>query len=89
MTKIIITTPEVLRTLIQDSIREALPEQTAKPKDPEKEELLKISDVAKIFKVSQTTIHQWKKQGKIPFVKMGDRLYFKRSDINKKLRGEL
>jgi excisionase family DNA binding protein len=45
------------------------------------EPLIKIDEVARMLHVSKVTIFAWKKAGKIPFYRLSDRIYFKRSEI--------
>lgn len=53
------------------------------PKE-EEETLLTVEEVAEYLEVSKVTIHTWKREGKLPFYRMGRRVYFKKSEI---LRG--
>jgi excisionase family DNA binding protein len=50
---------------------------TAKDSD----EIMTIEDVAKFLTTSEVTIHKWKKQKKIPFYRIGRRVYFKKNEI--------
>lgn len=43
--------------------------------------LWEAADVAAYLKMAEGTITQWVKQGRIPFVKVGSRIRFRRSDI--------
>lgn len=47
------------------------------------EELLTIKQIAKFFQVSETTIHNWKNNGIIPYVRVNSRIRFKKSEILK------
>lgn len=69
------------RTLIDDSVKNAFTE--LQPKEPSKAEnqLIKIEEVSKLLNVSQVTIHAWKKSGKLPFYKISNKIYFKKSEI--------
>ncbi len=66
---------ECLKKVLKDYPMEKMQQET------EKEEILSIEDVQKIFKVSKVTIHKWKKKGLLPYYKMNRRVYFKRSEI--------
>ncbi len=85
MEQILITVyqKEDLKNLITESIRQVLTENTNTEKDHlgEKEEILMMDDVLRIFRVSKVTIHKWKKKGLLPYYKMGRKLYFKRSEV--------
>lgn len=54
--------------------------QTAQPKEPE-DSLLKPKDVAKLLSVSRVTISQWMKSGRLPYCRIGTRIYFKKTEI--------
>ena len=67
--------------LISSAIRRELSlflKASEKPKD---EELIKIEAVCKMLNVSKVTVWTWKKTGKIPFYRLGGRIYYKRSEI--------
>lgn len=71
-----------LRELIADEIGKALSaNQPVADVVDDTDELIKIADVAKMFKVSKVTIFKWKKQGKIPFFRISNKVYFKRSEV--------
>ena len=61
--KIIVTTQEELRHMINEAVNEAMskckPQLIVQPP----EEFLTRADVAKMFKVSLVTINQWSKKG--------------------------
>ena len=48
-------------------------------------ELLERSDVAELLNVTFTTLHDWVKKGVLPAHKIGNRVYFKRSEIESAL----
>ena len=74
---------EDLESLIKKCLKEVLKDYLLEnaQQETEKEEILSIEDVQKIFNVSKVTIHKWKKKGLIPYYKMNRKLYFKRSEI--------
>lgn len=87
LSKIILSpiTLEELQTIISSSVTQSLesglcrihqsaPEQAASG-------FLKLADVSKLLKVSKVTIHAWKKEGLLPFYRIGRRVYFKESDV--------
>lgn len=45
-------------------------------------EHLKIKDVAVLFKISKVTVNAWMKSGKLPFYRIGRRVFFKREDLD-------
>ena len=38
--------------------------------------LIKINELCEVLKVSKATIHKWKKEGRIPFRRMSNRVFF-------------
>ena len=66
--------------LIKESIRDVQSEQKEKPQ-AETETLLKPKDVCKLLHISNGTLFTWKKQGKIPFRRLGRRIFFVQSDV--------
>ncbi len=47
------------------------------------EELLSVKQVARFFQVTETTIHSWKRQGLLPYVKVKSRVRFRKTEILK------
>jgi excisionase family DNA binding protein len=43
------------------------------------------SDVANLFQISLVTVHQWTQQGILKAYRLGSRVYFRRSEIDKAL----
>jgi excisionase family DNA binding protein len=76
-----------LKALIQEAVKDVVKErQPVKVVQPDADPLLKIGEICKILQVSKVTIHQWKKQGKIPFHRISNRIFFKRSEILESLK---
>ena len=50
-------------------------------KEHDPDELLTFEQTREILHVSKPTLHRWKKEGIIPFERMGGRIYFKRGAI--------
>ncbi|WP_374464828.1 helix-turn-helix domain-containing protein [Chryseobacterium sp.] len=76
------TNPTDLITELKNSL---IPELTAQlsaqfqPKEPT--EYLTRSEVCKLLKIDLSTLHRWRKDGTIPSFGMGNRVFFKRSEI--------
>lgn len=79
------TTPERLQELISFSIKEQLDElkQQFQPKDPE--EYLTRQEVADLLKINLATLWSWTKKGKLTSYGIGNRIYYKRSEVEKSL----
>ena len=63
-----------LRTLLTDL------QQRFEPKQPT--EYLTRSEVAKLLSCDLSTLHNWVKKGKLVTYGIGNRIYFRRSDID-------
>ena len=50
------------------------------PKEPT--EYLTRSEVCKLLKIDLSTLHRWRKDNTIPSYGMGNRVYFKRSEVD-------
>jgi len=78
---------EELKSLIKEVMKEILDSNSLDSSiKSDSDDLIKIDDVAKMFKVSTVTIHKWKKDGLIPFQKLNRRLYFKKADVLNSMR---
>jgi excisionase family DNA binding protein len=82
MTDIILhtSTPDELKQLISDAVIDALAEKNTPPQ-PEQDELIKVSQACELLNVSSVTIHAWKKAGLIPFYRISNKVYFKKSEL--------
>ena len=78
-------TPQQLQEEIQRGIKAQLDGflQHFKPKQPN--EYLTRSDVAQMFNVDLSTVHNWCKSGKLKPMGIGSRVYFLREDIEASL----
>jgi len=47
------------------------------------ERLLNVEEIAEYLGVSKVTIFTWKREGKLPFHRLGRRVFFKESEILK------
>jgi len=66
------------KTKIEDKIKNQ--ENTTEEKK-EEIELLTIKEVCEQFKISRTTLSNWRKKGLIEYIKIGRNIYFKKSAI--------
>ncbi|WP_320816207.1 helix-turn-helix domain-containing protein [Flavobacterium sp.] len=80
------TTPQDLQNQINEGIQKQLEGflKHFKPKQPN--EYLTRQEVAKMFNVDISTIHNWCKSGKLKPLGLGARVYFLRSDIEQSLQ---
>ena len=79
----LITTPEELSILFGSLIDESLDKRglSSSTGHEPPEELLTIQQLADFFQVSITTIHNWKNEGLLPYVKVKSRVRFKKSVV--------
>lgn len=79
--------PEELRTLIKSAVTEALAgHQSSQQQQPEPEELLRVNQLAEFLHVSKVTIHNWKRKGLIPFHRLSNKVFFKKSEVISSLK---
>ncbi|TXB66859.1 helix-turn-helix domain-containing protein [Vicingus serpentipes] len=76
-------TPDELKKEITTDLKNQLDEflKNFKPKQPN--EYYTRKEVADLFKVDISTIHNWCKSGRLKPLGIGNRVYFLRSDIDK------
>lgn len=82
MEKIIVTTPSELEALIEKTVNRVISEQ------PEREQerglqILSIHQAAEYVNLSPQTLYGFTSKRKIPFIKKGKKLYFKKDDLDK------
>lgn len=79
------TTPQELQQQITEGVKTQIQEflKLYKPKQPN--DYLTRSEVARMFKVDISTVHNWCKSKKLKPLGIGSRVYFLRSDIEKSL----
>jgi len=81
------TNPSELANLINEGLKIHVDEiinTLSKQKETGKE-FLSRKETAQFFGTSLVTLHEWSKKGLITPLKMGNRTYFKRSDLVKSL----
>lgn len=78
-------TPEDLIEKISEIIKNEITELKKEYQPKEPEELLTRKEIAAMLKVNLSTIHNHTKNGKLKAYGLGNREYYKRSEIEKKL----
>lgn len=80
--RIIQVTPEELKEIISDGLKTQIEElkKIQSSKDPD--ELLTRAETAKLLRINLATLWSWSKSGKIESVGIGNRVYYRRSDID-------
>ena len=76
------TNPSDLISELKNSLIPELKAQLSaqfQPKEPT--EYLTRSEICKLLKIDLSSLHRWRKEGKIPSYGLGNRVYFKRSEV--------
>lgn len=84
--QLIQVTPEQIQAYVKEAVSSLL-EDYSKKFIPEKqpEDFLTRQDVADKFRVNLSTIHNWVKAGKLKQYGIGNRVYFRRSEVDESL----
>ena len=70
-------------TELKNSLIPELTEQLSAQFQPiQPAEYLTRSEVCKLLKIDLSSLHRWRKEGKIPSYGLGNRVYFKRSEVD-------
>lgn len=87
-------TIEKLKSIIGETVEKVVKKlllETRVPNEPIKtdDQLLTRDEVMKMLKISHSTLYHYQREGIIPFLKIGNRVYFKKKDIleNDELKG--
>lgn len=78
-------TPEQLQEAILQGVKSQLDElkKEFQPKEPE--EYLTRSEVSQLLDIDLSTVHNWSRSGRLKRYGIGNRVYFKRSEIEASL----
>ena len=79
-------TPEQITDAILKGVKQQLEELKKQYQPKEPEEYLSRSEVAKLLKVDISTIHNWGKAGKLKRHGLGNRVYYKRSEVEQAIQ---
>ncbi|WP_053976599.1 helix-turn-helix transcriptional regulator [Mangrovimonas xylaniphaga] len=77
--------PEEFKIDILDGVDDKLKKYLKNLHLPESEELLTVDETLAFLKCSKQALWNWRKNGILPSYRLGNRVYYKRSDIFKKL----
>ena len=72
--------PQELASLIQESVKQSLPISPIQNDSNQKEILTRI-ETAQLFSISLVCLHDWMKKQIIKPYKVGNKTYFKRSEV--------
>jgi excisionase family DNA binding protein len=77
-----------LESIIRNAIEDTLSKVAPKPEPkPDNNTLLTIPEVCTLLKVSKPTIHTWKREGRLPFHRIGAKVYFKEKEVIEAMKG--
>jgi DNA invertase Pin-like site-specific DNA recombinase len=74
-------TPEELRQIIKEVIKEELLEVRKQLEENDSEGLLSRKETCEFLKISLTTLWHWTNKGKIDSYGIGNRVYYKKVDL--------
>ena len=76
-----------LEQILKDYFKEALEEllRDQKHREEESQPLMTIEDIARRFKVTKATVHNWRHKGSIVGQKFGKNRYFTEDEVKKSL----
>ena len=73
--------PQELATLIQESVKQSLPNPPLPTIEPKQKEILTRIETANLFSISLVCLHDWVKKNILKPYKVGNKTYFKRSEV--------
>lgn len=76
-------TPNELKDFLLKDVRQTLKEfyEMNKKAKPDSEELLTVQETMELLKCSKQALYNWRKEGILPSHRMGNRVYYKKSEI--------
>jgi excisionase family DNA binding protein len=78
---------EKFRPLLYEIVTDCLSKQEKEiPVSAPSDELWTIDDVTRYFSCAKTTVYAWRKKGLIKTKKVGNKTYFKKSEIQKLMK---
>jgi len=83
--QILQTTPDNLTKVILEGVDEKLKNFAKDFKPSEKEALMTVEETTKFLKCSKQALWTWNKNGVLPSHRLGNRVYYLKSDIFKNL----
>ncbi|MGS2725262.1 helix-turn-helix domain-containing protein [Psychroserpens sp. BH13MA-6] len=78
-------TPSELKELISDTLDKKLEQLQTTTSTKSEEDLMTVEETLKLLKCSKQALWNWRKNGILPSYRVGNRVYYKKSDIYDKL----
>lgn len=79
-------TPEQLQEAILNGVKAQLGELKKEFQPQKPTEFLTRDEVSKLLKIDLSTVHNWSKRGKLFPYGIGNRVYYKRSDVESAIK---
>ena len=73
--------PQELATLIQESVKQSFPTTPLSSTESKQKEILTRIETANLFSISLVCLHDWVKKRILKPYKVGNKTYFKRSEV--------
>jgi hypothetical protein len=73
--------PQELASLIQESVKQSFPNTLIPPTNSNPKEILTRIETANLFSISLVCLHDWVKKAILKPYKVGNKTYFKRSEV--------
>lgn len=87
MEKIVLTSLSIkdfkslIREVLEEFAKEVDKQETNSKKIKQEEVLLNPTEVVKMLRISKVTLQKWMKVGKVPYYRLGRKVYFKESEL--------
>ncbi len=75
--------PEDLQEMMEGTIRKVLSEQSLPNKSRVESQLMSDVELEKLMGVSKATLYLWRRDGKLPYQRIGKKIFYKISDVEK------
>ncbi len=75
-----------LEAIVQRVLQSKQSEPLLKQEESKAKKLLTVDETCEFLSISRVTLHVWKKNGRLPYYRIGHRVYFKEVDIISALR---
>jgi hypothetical protein len=73
--------PQELANLIQESVKQSFPTTSLSSRESKQKEILTRIETANLFSISLVCLHDWVKKKILKPYKVGNKTYFKRSEV--------
>jgi len=71
---------EELKDFISKSVTTGI-QNFLSQENEKQDQLINVEEVTRLLNVSKVTVFKWKKEGRIPFYRIGRRIFFKKQEV--------